>query len=77
MNSTISPFFIVGCQRSGTTVLRLILNQHSKVAIPFETAFVTEIYHKLDQFGDFSNYEIRKNILDEIANNRFVQRAEL
>ena len=37
-----SPFFIVGCGRSGTTLLRTMLNQHSKVAIPLESLFITD-----------------------------------
>jgi len=34
-----SPFFITGAQRSGTTLVRLILNSHSQVAIPEEGGF--------------------------------------
>jgi hypothetical protein len=37
-----SPFFIVGCGRSGTTLLRTMLNQHSQVAIPLESLFITD-----------------------------------
>jgi hypothetical protein len=33
------PFFIIGSQRSGTTLLRLILNAHSEIAIPEEGTF--------------------------------------
>jgi hypothetical protein len=33
------PVFIVGSQRSGTTLLRLLLNAHSRVAIPEEGTF--------------------------------------
>lgn len=32
-------FFVVGCPRSGTTVLQQALNRHSRIAIPPETAF--------------------------------------
>lgn len=37
-----SPFFIVGCGRSGTTLLRSMLNQHSRLAIPFESLFMID-----------------------------------
>ncbi len=33
------PIFIVGCPRSGTTLLRSILNAHPNIAIPRETRF--------------------------------------
>ncbi len=33
------PFFVVGCPRSGTTMLQEALNRHSRVAIPPETSF--------------------------------------
>jgi hypothetical protein len=34
-------FFIVGCPRSGTTMLQQALGRHSQIAIPPETAFFT------------------------------------
>jgi hypothetical protein len=34
------PFFIVGCGRSGTTMLRLIFNAHPDVAIPPESKLI-------------------------------------
>lgn len=36
------PFFIVGCARTGTTLLRTMLNQHSQVAIPLESLFIID-----------------------------------
>lgn len=42
MNST-SPVFLVGCGRSGTTLLRLMLNAHPAFAIPLESHFVYQI----------------------------------
>lgn len=38
------PFFIVGSARSGTTLLRLILNAHPDVAVPPESRFVVELW---------------------------------
>ncbi len=35
------PVFIVGAQRSGTTLLRLILNAHPELAIPAEARFLS------------------------------------
>ena len=37
-------FFIVGSARSGTTLLRLILNAHPEVAVPPESRFITELW---------------------------------
>jgi hypothetical protein len=36
-------FFIVGCGRSGTTMLQQALNRHSQVAIPPETGFFIDL----------------------------------
>lgn len=38
------PFFIVGSARSGTTLLRVILNAHPNVTVPPESRFVTELW---------------------------------
>lgn len=38
-----SPFFIVGAQRSGTTLLRLMLAAHPRVAIPPESHFIPDL----------------------------------
>jgi hypothetical protein len=34
------PFFVVGCPRSGTTMLRMMLDGHPHLAIPDESHFV-------------------------------------
>ena len=48
------PFFIVGSARSGTTLLRLILNAHPEVAVPPESRFITELWtgqHEIELRG--------------------------
>ena len=48
-------FFIVGSARSGTTLLRMMLNAHPRVAVPPESRFVVELYRGSDEVlvGDF------------------------
>ena len=36
----VGPIFIVGCQRSGTSLLRRILDSHSRIACPPESQFL-------------------------------------
>src|SRR5438128_10984464 len=40
-----TKFFIIGCPRSGTTMLQQALNRHSQVIIPPETAFFSLLGH--------------------------------
>ncbi len=44
MPSTSNPFFIIGSARSGTTLLRLMLNAHREVVVPPESRFITELW---------------------------------
>lgn len=57
----ITPFFIVGCARSGTTMLRRVLDRHSQVCVPEETHFIPEVYPA------FARY-VRRGQLDNAAN---------
>jgi hypothetical protein len=41
-------FFIVGSARSGTTLMRIVLNAHSEIAVPPESRFVVELYDGTD-----------------------------
>ena len=36
-------FFVVGCPRSGTTLLSVLLDRHSRLSVPPETAFFDEV----------------------------------
>lgn len=58
--STKFPIFIMGAQRSGTTLLRMLLNAHSQIAIPEEARFLMPLLeqrHLNDGFHgeDYSN----------------------
>jgi Sulfotransferase family len=44
--------FIVGVARSGTTLLRLMLDAHPELAIPPETHFIPKVIEACDERGD-------------------------
>lgn len=51
MPDGVPPFFIVGSARSGTTLLRLMLNAHRRVTVPPESRFITEIKYDTGPIG--------------------------
>ena len=57
-----NPVFIVGTQRSGTTLLRLILNAHSEIAIPEEANFLMPLLKRKYLRGG-----LRGDLLSRIA----------
>lgn len=71
------PFFIVGCVRSGTTLLRDILRQHQHLACPEETHF----FRWGDPFGTprfdniYKNSKVLKNqqAMDGISEYEFTE----
>lgn len=71
------PFFIVGAQRSGTTMLRLMLNSHPHIAVPFESAFIPEFYRRLEAYGDLSEPQNVRRLLDDIAADPWVRKGGL
>ncbi|PWI19136.1 sulfotransferase [Streptomyces sp. Act143] len=46
------PVFVLGCPRSGTTLLQLMLHAHPRIALPPETRFVLPAYERRLGFGD-------------------------
>ncbi|MFV2019067.1 sulfotransferase family protein [Micromonospora sp. LOL_023] len=53
-----APIFLVGCQRSGTTFLRLVLDSHSRISCGPETRFLPDLrrivgsdWERLSRFG--------------------------
>jgi hypothetical protein len=54
------PIFVVGCPRSGTTMLQLMLHAHPRMAIPPETRFLLEGYRIRRRFGDLTSADNRR-----------------
>ena len=55
-------FFIVGAQRSGTTLLRLILNSHTKIIIPEESGFLMPLLNSKNSLKVLRQKEILRII---------------
>jgi hypothetical protein len=62
------PIFVVGCPRSGTTMLQLMLHAHPRIALPPETRFLLAAYQKRAEFGDLTGtaqrYELARYIVE-------------
>lgn len=77
MSDAVAPVFILGAQRSGTTMLRLMLNSHGQLCVPHESVFITELYRRLDEFGDLSLRQNRHRLIDAIAAHPQVRKGGL
>ena len=66
------PIFIVGCPRSGTTLLRLVLCAHSSIAIPHEASFMMDLYHRFVG-KDFRKGDVRNEFVAALReDDRFI-----
>lgn len=66
------PLFILGCPKSGTTLLASIFTDTTYGA-PFESHFITKYYKKLSTYGDLNNKLNFKRLINDIANERYIQ----
>src|SRR6185436_5576495 len=64
-----TPFFVLGAARSGTTMLRLMLNRHSRLAIPFESHFLQPILAELPIHRPLETHEAAR-MADIVTNER-------
>jgi len=60
------PVFIVGCYRSGTTLLRSMLSSHSEVHIPEETRYIPYVLERIDTYGDLNDDANLVRLISEI-----------
>lgn len=60
-------FFIVGCGRSGTSLLQSMIGNHPDLAIPGETGFYPLIYEKRrKKFGELENSTLMNQALEPV-----------
>lgn len=67
---TSRPIFIIGCPRSGTTLLQQMLHSHPRIAFPSETRFVHTSYEVRQTFGDLELEENRRRLAEWIVKGK-------
>jgi hypothetical protein len=71
------PIFVVGCPRSGTTLLQLMLHSHPRIAIPAETRFVLPAYGARRDFGDLNDAANRRALAEWIVGRKQTRFGDL
>ncbi|WP_113700385.1 sulfotransferase family protein [Nonomuraea lactucae] len=71
------PVFVVGCPRSGTTMLQLMLHSHPRIAVPPETRFLIPAYMRRRSFGDMRLAQRRRALAEWVAGDRTTKFREL
>ncbi|QKG22278.1 sulfotransferase family protein [Actinomadura verrucosospora] len=61
------PVFVLGCPRSGTTLLQQMLHSHRRLAVPSETRFVHVAYARRLRFGDLRAEPNRRALAEWIT----------
>ncbi|MEA2168303.1 MAG: hypothetical protein QOF76_1603 [Solirubrobacteraceae bacterium] len=56
------PLFIGGCPRSGTTLLRAMLDAHPDLGMPHESDFVRALWWERRRFGDLRDPDNRRAV---------------
>lgn len=64
--SASQPVFLLGFQRSGTTLLRLLLDAHSSLAIPFESFVLIDFWRRRSTYGDLCTLEQRARLVEDL-----------
>jgi Sulfotransferase family len=71
------PIFVVGCPRSGTTMLQLMLHAHPRIAIPPETRFLLAAYQQRRDFGDLRDPDRRRALAEWITGREATRFVDL
>jgi hypothetical protein len=71
------PVFIVGAPRSGTSLLRRLLNRHPSLAISSETDFNHYVYARRQSFGSLADRQHRERLVDAYLATQHIRRLQV
>ncbi|GIH27785.1 sulfotransferase [Acrocarpospora phusangensis] len=71
------PIFVVGCPRSGTTMLQLMLHAHPRIAVPPESRILVQAYRERRTWGDLRRPKNRRALARWIARSSRTQFPDL
>ena len=71
------PVFIVGAPRSGTTLLRNMLNRHPQLAVFRDSNFWHFVYRRRRAFGNLDNQRNRLRLAEEYLSIRPIRRFQM
>ena len=67
------PIVVLGCPRSGTTLLQVALHSHPRIAVPPETRLLVAAYRARLSFGDLRDPAARDRFADWVLARRAVR----
>lgn len=76
MPHQLPPVFVVGAQRSGTTMLRLMLNAHPSFSVPFETDFLSPLTQGTVT-RELRDRTAVESALDALASEKFTAKGQI
>ncbi|MGH3042434.1 MAG: sulfotransferase family protein [Gaiellaceae bacterium] len=64
------PIFVLGCPRSGTTLVQVMLHSHPRIAVPPENRFLIPAYRQRLRFGNLEEPANRRAVAEFILRRR-------
>jgi hypothetical protein len=71
------PVFVGGCPRSGTTLLRAMLDAHPDLAIPGETRILVDGFRSRARWGDLQDAENRRRLARWVVERKVSRHVRL
>ena len=77
MQEHCKPFFIVGCSRSGTTLLQVLIDAHPNLALPPESHIYDRFGPFWQMYGDLTLRRNRARLIDSLLEDSFIREWRL